>query len=59
MDTAEVNCEHFHKILFGGDQLSVARARGAQMERKNEDRPTRQLRGLVPVVEDWHGKQCF
>ena len=38
----------FHEILFGGDQLTVARARGTK---------TMQLiEGLMPVVEDWYTK---
>ena len=59
IDTPELNCERFHKIIIGGDQLTVARCRAAQIGRRNEVHPTKQLRGLLPVVEDWHAKQCF
>jgi L1 cell adhesion molecule like protein len=59
IDTPTLNCEVFHKVLMGGDQLTVARCRGAHMGRKNETTPSEQLRGLVPVIEDWHAKQCF
>ncbi len=52
----EVEVDHFHHILFGGDQLTVARGRGAQQIRANSETKTEQLRGLVPVVEDWHAR---
>ena len=59
VDTPQLNCERFHKILLGGDQLTVARCRSGQIGRRNEVQPSKQLRGLLPVVEDWHAKQCF
>ena len=40
--------------LFGGDQLTVARARGAIAIKCGHDDPEEQLTGLKPVVEDWH-----
>ena len=43
-----------HKILFGGDQLTAARARGCRDLRLNSDSITGRLQGLVPVAEDWH-----
>ena len=59
----EVEEETFHQILFGGNQLTVARARGSCSIRcdhvtsitSRRDR----LEGLLPVVEDWHAKQCL
>lgn len=59
----EVEEEMFHQILFGGDQLTVARARGSVAIRSDHvtsicsgrDR----LEGLFPVAEDWHTKQCL
>ena len=56
-------CEegHYHKILFGGDQLTVCRSRGAQAARSNDD-PTINvacLGGLVPVTEDWHARMTL
>ena len=45
-----------HKILFGGDQLTVARARSAQQNVVNSDSDRKKLVGLIPVVEDWHTK---
>lgn len=56
---AEVTTDKFHYILMGGDQLSVARARGSQRLRGNSCRPRDRLEGLVPVCEDWHAKGCF
>lgn len=39
--------------LFGGDQLTVARARGAINIRRGHDDPEDQLQGLL---EDWHAR---
>lgn len=46
----------FHRILFGGDQLTAARARGAQRIRMNSVSPQARLEGLIPCAEDWHTK---
>ena len=43
-----------HKVLFGGDQLTAARARGCRDLCLNSDTITGQLQGLIPVAEDWH-----
>lgn len=43
-----------HQVLFGGDQLTVARARGCAELRLNSDTLTGRLKTLVPVAEDWH-----
>ena len=45
-----------HKILFGGDQLTAARAQGAQRIRMNSTSPQEKLEGLIPCSEDWHTK---
>lgn len=42
--------------LVGGDQLTVARIRGAQ---GNSDKSEERFDGLLPVAEDWHAKMCF
>lgn len=55
----EVVKDTFHSILFGGDQMTVARARGSQRIRKNSERAKDRLEGLTPVCEDWHAKLCF
>ena len=45
--------------VFGGDQLTHKRAESAKELRKNSITPTTQLKGLVPVCEDWHAKKAF
>ena len=57
----EVNFDDtkFHTILFGGDQLTVARARGAQILRHTHDGAVHQLSGLLPVIEDWHARMTL
>ena len=49
----------YHEILFGGDQLTRARAVGAIQLRAGHDEPTHKLIGLVPVIEDWHTRQTL
>ena len=51
--TVTAKAAHFHNVLFGGDQLTVARARGAQHVRENSVDGVGRLDGLVPVCEDW------
>lgn len=58
-ETIKVVVDHFHHILFGGDQLTAERATGAKRSKSNECRGLDQLEGLVPVIEDWHAKVCF
>ena len=45
--------------LVGGDQLTVARIRGAQKVRGNLETSEQRFDGLLPVAEDWHAKMCF
>ena len=54
-----VNQQSVHPVLFGGDQLTVCRARGAQDIRRNGRDATQKLEGLIPVSEDWHTKVCL
>ena len=54
-----IQTDHFHHILFGGDQLTCARARGAQRIRQNSLIGQSRLEGFVPIVEDWHAKACL
>lgn len=49
----------FFKILLGGDQLTVARVRGAQALRMSQDKAKDRLEGIVPVVEDWHARMTL
>ena len=47
------------EVLFGGDQLTVARIRGTQTLRDTEESPGDRLEGVIPVVEDWHTRMTF
>lgn len=58
-DKIDVTKAVMHKIIFGGDQLTVARMRSAQRSRLNGETPLAKLNGLVPVAEDWHTKANF
>jgi len=51
--------DDFHHILFGGDQLTAARARGSLRIRSNAERSMHRLEGLIPTSEDWHTKVVF
>ena len=55
-ETAEVTKAKLYSILFGGDQLTAARARRAKKFRVNSITPSKCLDGLIPVCEDWHAK---
>ena len=49
----------FHRLLFGGDQLTAKRARGGIRIRNNSTNNADRLEGLLPVAEDWHAKVFF
>ena len=51
--------QEFATTLMGGDQLTVARARGAQLIRSNSSNNEDRLAGLLPAAEDWHTKLCL
>ena len=53
-ETVEVPQASLYKLLFGGDQLTVARARGAMNTRINPPSPSGRMAGLIPCIEDWH-----
>ena len=55
-DVMNIKGDHFYHILFGGDQLTAARARGSQRVRMNSDNGLSRFEGLIPVIEDWHAK---
>ena len=44
--------DELFRIVFGGDQLTAAKTRGAQRVRSNLD----ELEGVEPVSEDWHAR---
>lgn len=58
-ETVKITIDHFHYILFGGDQLTVERAFGVKNSKQNENRGLDRIEGLVPVIEDWHAKVIF
>ncbi len=45
-----------HPVLFGGNQLTAARAKSAKV---NSIDPCLRLEGLLPFAEDWHTKLNF
>lgn len=47
------------QILLGGDQLTAARARSSIKSKLNSQTPAKQLKGIIPVMEDWHTKANF
>lgn len=51
--------ELLDSCLFGGDQLTCARARGAKRHWQDSETAVEWLSGLEPVVEDWHTKMCL
>ena len=55
-ETIEKDESRFFDILFGGDQLTVARMRGVQNIRDTQARLSDQFKGILPVIEDWHSR---
>ena len=51
--------ENLLEVLAGGDQLTVTRARSAIGIRRTHETNKKKLRGLVPVVEDWHARMTL
>ena len=58
-ETGTVQDKKFLTTLVGGDYLTVARARGAQIIRSTSKLTEDTLQGLFPVAEDWHAKVCL
>ena len=48
-----------HRILFGGDQMTAARARAGIDAKLNGDTKAQRLDGIIPVFEDWHSRTTF
>ena len=59
IETMDINIEHFHHVLFGGDLLTAKRARVGQRIHGNSERGKHHLEGLLLVAEDWHAKLCL
>lgn len=55
-EVIEIPRAHLHPILFGGDQLTAARARAAKDGKRNSYDPCLKFDWLIPVAEDWHTK---
>ena len=51
--------EDIWEILFGGDQLTAARIRGATSIRANHPTALQRLEGLILTVEDWHTRMTL
>jgi len=47
------------QILLFGDQLTVARARGAARLRDDDTTALHRLEGCYPAVADWHARMCL
>ena len=56
IESVAITKVHFEKLLFGGDQLTVARAREAKKTRMNSTSAEKCFYGLILCVEDWHTK---
>ena len=50
--------ECYHRILLGGDQLTVCHARGTKFACAN-DLSDERFDGLIPVTEDWHARMTL
>lgn len=55
-DSDEATDVSYAPLLLGGDYLSVARVRGAQLIRGNSELEKDRLDAFVPCAEDWHCK---
>ena len=55
----EFDDSRFHSILFGGDQLTAARIRGAQALRDTQDKKVDRFEGLIAIIEDWHSRMTL
>jgi len=52
-DVFQVVQTECHPILFGGDQLTVARTHGSQVAMADSCSVSKRMEGLIPVVKDW------
>uniref|UniRef100_A0A1X7V4W0 DUF6589 domain-containing protein n=1 Tax=Amphimedon queenslandica TaxID=400682 RepID=A0A1X7V4W0_AMPQE len=57
-ESIEIPVADMWLTLFG-DQLTVAHARGATAIRHGHELPEEQLKGLIPVLEDWHTRMTL
>ena len=55
-ETVFVTEVQMHQLMFGRDQLTVVRARGAKKNQANSTTLDKCLNGLEPYIQDWHPK---
>ena len=53
-ETYDFDDTSFFPLLLGGDQLTAARIRGAQVVAQTHKKCIDRFEGVVPVIEDWH-----
>ena len=56
--TSECESLKHYQILFDGDQLTIARARGAIRLRENHA-PDEQINSFQPAITDWHSQMTL
>jgi len=57
--TFDIDDSRLHQTLVFGDQLTVARARGAARLRDDDTTALHRLEGFIPAVADWHARMCL
>ena len=53
-----IKIQQIPQIIYG-DQLTVARIRGAATLRSSDLNEEKQLKGFVEVISDWHTRLCL
>lgn len=59
IDPVPVDTTTFHRVVFGGDQLTTARMRGSQLDRVTSDTGVDKLKGVILAFENWLAKVLF
>ena len=54
-----ISADCVHQLLFGGDMLTRKRSETAIELRQGSTSTILKLKGIQPVCEDWHAKNCF
>lgn len=57
--SVDVDDSRMVQILLFGDQLTVARAKGAAKLRDDDTTALHRLEGCFPAVADWHARMCL
>ena len=64
-NSISVDDTRYFPILFGGDQMTVARVHGVQLLRVTEAKHVTEAKradryeGIVPIIEDWHTRMTI